>query len=136
MEIPVDLTNIPEIDAVPEAVYPVSVSKIEMKDSKRTPGNKNLEIEMTIMDEGEYHGRKIFDTLSLSEKALWRVRDFVQACGVFPGPAGFKTEELIGATLNVGVICEQRMQQDVATGQLKPVEGKQRNKVTGYSARK
>lgn len=130
-EIQVDLTSIPELEAVPENVYSASVSKVEITDSKRTPGNKNLSIELTVAD-GEYHGRKIFDTLSLSEKALWRVRDFVQACGIFPGPTGFKTEDLLGAVLKVGVICEQRMQQNAVTGQLEPVVGKQRNKVTAY----
>jgi hypothetical protein len=28
--------------------------------------------------------------------ALWRLRDFVAACGVYPGPNGFRTEEMIG----------------------------------------
>ena len=134
MEVPVDLTNIPEIEAVPAGEYLCSVSKADIKDSKRTPGNKNLDLEYTI-SEGEYHGRKIFDTLSLSEKALWRVRDFVNACGVFPPATGFNTEQLLGAFLRVGVTTEQRMQQDSATGQLVPVLGKQRNRVAGYKQR-
>ena len=134
-EINVDLTTIPELEAVPEGEYLVSISKVDTAPSKRTPGNTNLNIEMTVQSEDEYHGRKIFDTLSLSEKALWRVRDFVQACGVFPGPQGFKTEELLGAQLIVGVTIEPRMQQNQATGQLEVVPGKTRNKVAGYRSK-
>jgi hypothetical protein len=129
-EIPVDLTKVETQDAIPEGEYLVQVSKVETKDSKRTPGNKNLEVEYTVQD-GPAHGRKIFETLSLSPKALWKVSEFVNACGVFPGPQGFKKSELLGAFLHVAVKNEQRMQQD-QFGNLVPVEGKQRNVVTNH----
>ena len=133
MEINVDLSNVPELDALPEGEYLVQVAKVDVTDSKRTPGNKNLALEFVVQD-GEHHGKKVFDVLSLSDKALWRVRDFVNACGLYPGPAGFKTEELLGQKLIVGLATEQRMQQDPNSGQLVPVPGKMRNKVAGYKA--
>jgi hypothetical protein len=133
MEIPVDLTNIEEMgDAAPIGEYLAQVGKIDVKDSKRTPGNKNLEVQF-VLQEGEQHGKMVFETMSLSPKALWRVRDFVNACGVYPNPSGFKTEELIGRFLYITLDVEQRMQQDQA-GNLKPVEGKMRNRVTSYRA--
>lgn len=138
MEINVDLTNIPEgPEALPQGEYLCQVNKIEMKDSKNTPGNKNLEVEYTVLKNIndlnlEVSGRKTFDTLSLSQAALWRLRDWIQACGVFPGPQGFKTEEVIGAQVIVGLVQEQRMTRDQVTGALTPVTGKMRNKVAGY----
>jgi hypothetical protein len=110
-EVPVDLTKVQVDDAIPEGEYLVQVNKCEYVDSKRTAGNKNLKVEMTIQ-EGEFHGRKLYDDLSLSEKALWRVTRFVNACGVYPQPTGFRTEDLLGATLYCSVKNEPRMQMD------------------------
>jgi len=144
MEIKVDLENIEEPEALPEGVYVVQVKRCEMKDSKRTAGNKNLEMDYVII-EGDHAGKEIrFDVLSLAQKALFRVRDFVEACGVFPGKDGFKTEELIGAILQVAVRLEPSMRNeiDINTGATKLVprlnrDGKQvlRSRVSGYSAR-
>jgi hypothetical protein len=131
MDIPVNLRDIPEIESVPEGKYLCRVDKIEMRDSKNTPGNKNLHVEYIVTGGSEFDGRRLFDELSLSMKALWRVRDFVEACGIFPGPDGFKTEEVMGAHLYVGVIMEARQTRD-ALGQLVVVPGKFRNKVVGY----
>lgn len=132
-EIPVDLTKVEVQDAVPEGEYLVQVSKVETKDSKRTPGNKNLSMEYTIQ-EGEAHGRKLFEDLSLHPKALWKVSEMVNACGVFPGPSGFKKSELLGAFLRVAVKNEQRMTQD-QFGNLVPVEGKKRSVITNHRTR-
>jgi len=110
-EVPVDLTKSTNDDAIPEGEYMVQVNKCDLTDSKRTPGNKNLAVEMTIQ-EGEHRGRKLFDNLSLSQNALWRVTRFVNACGVYPPPTGFKTEDLLGAFLYCSVKNEQRMSMD------------------------
>lgn len=139
MEVNVDLNNVPEIDALPQGEYLVQVAKADITDSKRTPGNKNIALEFTVQ-EGEYHGRKVFDVLSLAPAALWRVRDFVNACGVFPSSSGFKTEELVGQFVRVGLLIEPRMTNDPNTGTLVPVTGpdgqpKGRNKVAGYKTR-
>jgi hypothetical protein len=143
MEINVDLTNIPEAEALPESQYLCQVEKIERKVSKKN--NPYLDVSYIVAEPVEYAGRRIlFDNLTLTEAALWRVRDFVNACGVFPGPTGFKTEELIGAFLRVTLVREPRMTQkvDAATGavQLLPMVDKDgkpvyRNKVTGYAPR-
>jgi hypothetical protein len=130
-EVPVDLTNVVEIDALPAGEYNCTVSKAELAPSKRTPGNTNIVLEYTVQD-GEYHGRMIFDNLSLAEKALWRVKDFITQLGMPVSASGFKTEDLLGQMLIVGVVQEPRMQQDSTTGQLVAVPGKSRNKVTGY----
>jgi hypothetical protein len=130
-EVPVDLTQVKEIEALPAGDYKCSVSKADLTASKRTVGNTNMALEYTVQD-GEYHGRIIFDTLSLAEKALWRVKDFITCLGMQPSATGFKTEDLLGQMLIVGVIQEPRMTQDAVTGQLTVVEGKSRNKVTGY----
>lgn len=110
-EVPVDLTQTQNDDAIPEGEYLVQVDKCDLADSKRTPGNKNLKVEMTIQ-EGEHHGRKLFDDISLSQKALWRVTRFVNACGIYPPATGFQTEQLIGAFCRVTVKNEPRMQMD------------------------
>ena len=145
MEINVDLENVPEFENLPEGEYVVQVKSIEVKDSKRTPGNKNLEVNYTILEPGDYAGKEVrFDVLSLAQKALFRVRDFVQACGVHAGPNGFKTEELVGAVLRIQLRLEaqQEYKTDINTGQtvLAPRFSKDnkpmlRSRVSGYAPR-
>jgi len=139
----VDLTNIPDPESLPEGQYLCRIEKIEEKTSKA--GNKYLDVSYNVEEPAEYNGRKIlFDNLTLTEKALWRVRDWVNAAGIFPGPDGFKTEEMIGAFLRVTLIKEPQMQNQLnqasGTTQLVPKvdsKGQQmfRNKVVGYAQR-
>ena len=120
MEIKVNLHDIPSND-LGEGVYLARVEKMEVQPSKSTAGAQVLNTEFTILD-GESNGRKCWDNFSLQPQALWRLRDFVKALGVFPGPEGFRTEELIGKTCRVMRVKE------------KGGDGKERVKNSEYAA--
>jgi hypothetical protein len=128
MEVRVDLTNIPD-NTVADGVYEVRIDKCEIVASKRTAGAQNLNVEMIVTSQGDFNNRKLFDNISLLPQVLWRVRDFVNAAGVFPGPEGFRTEDLIGRPLRATVVMEPR--QDGA----KNADGspKMAAKVAGYA---
>lgn len=99
MEIRVNLKDIPS-NEVGEGVYLVRVEKMEVLPSKSTPGAEVINTEFNVMD-GDHANRKVWDNFSLQPQALWRLRDFVQALGVFPGQEGFRTEECIGKMTRV-----------------------------------
>lgn len=99
----VDLTNIPENEI--KGVFTVKIVKTELQKAK-TDGSTNLYVEMELVDAEDLSGRKVWTTLNLKPQSLWRVRDFVQACGVFPGANGFDKNELMGKMLRVIVEME------------------------------
>ena len=61
---------------IPEGSYVVSV--VEVKSGVSKTGNKKLTIKYEIA-EGKYKGKPIWDSLSLSENATWRIQQFIGA---------------------------------------------------------
>jgi hypothetical protein len=143
--VPVNLTNVdtdgPQFETLAEGSYLCRIDKAELRDSRNTPGNKVLHVEYVVNNDTEHpnaNGRRIFDDLSLSQNALWRVKQLTEAAQLFPGPEGFDSVALIGLWLRVGVTLEARMEKDPVTQAYnKPVmkDGVQqyRNRVGGYA---
>ena len=86
---------------VPAGAYPVKVEVAQVQDNKAGDA-KLLYMEYSVQD-GEHVGRKLFDRLSLKEKALWKLKRFLTAANVPYEGAGFDTEDVLGATLTVQV---------------------------------
>ena len=106
MEIKVNLKDIPSND-LPTGILRMRVDEATVQNSKSTPGAEVINVEFIVMTAGDYHNRHSWDNFSLQPQALWRLRDFVEACGVFPGPDGFRTEELIGKVVDVSLEEEE-----------------------------
>jgi hypothetical protein len=65
----------------------------------RESRNEMIEIEARVINSDGTEGRKIYDNLVFTEKALWKVDQFMAAIGVHPGEGREITidaEDLIG----------------------------------------
>jgi len=65
-------------DAIPAGTYFAQLKSIERRTSNA--GNVYLALEFTILN-GQLKGRRVFDNMSLVDKALWRVSQLCAAVG-------------------------------------------------------
>ena len=99
----------PELDIpfgdVPDVVVPVAPGKYhctitkvpEVQPTKKGDGTK-LVVEMRVNDDGEFHGRMLFDNISM--KMQTRIKRLCLSAGVRP-EAGFSTEDLLDQDVEV-----------------------------------
>ncbi len=58
------LTEKRSFDPVPKAVYPMEIANaLVTETSKSTPDNMVVPVELVVVDDGEFKGRKVFDNL-------------------------------------------------------------------------
>lgn len=105
--IEVNLQDIPTSDWPPAGPHTAKVVKIEMQDSKSTPGAKMLYWEFEVQTEGGEKYRRVWTNTSLQPQALWKLRDLVNACGVFPSAEGFNKSECLGRLLKIWITHEE-----------------------------
>jgi hypothetical protein len=98
-EVRVDFTSIPTSDWPPEGPGVFRVVKCEPQRAKDGSPMLYWEFEAVTEDGTQY--RRVWTNTSLKPQALWRLRDLVNALGVYPGPDGFKRSEVIGKTLRL-----------------------------------
>lgn len=101
---------------VPAGEYKVKVEIAELRDNKAGDA-KLLYMEYSIQEPSEFQGRKLFDRVSLKEKALWKLKRFLTAADVPYEGTEFDTEDVLGASLNVQVATSEyqgRLGNDVA----------------------
>jgi hypothetical protein len=120
----VDFTNVEEMsfDPLPAGEYLLRVVEAEEREGPTAP---YINLRMEVVD-GDYAGRSIFEILSLSEKALFRLKGFMLA-------AGYEDEELAGSIefdpddfLEVEVLAQVKQRKDN--------NGEMRNRVNKFSA--
>lgn len=107
-----DVEDRGSFDPIPAGPYLVAitdVTEVERTQDEIDDGKFNyLSWELTVQ-EGEYEGRKLWETNSFSPKALWRMRDFLKACGVDEETVNsaegleFDPPDFIGTQLRVAV---------------------------------
>jgi len=119
--IQVDFTGVESGGGVvlPEGPIQLEVSDISQEVGQDS-GAAYLAFEFTV-SEGQYEGKKVWDNMSLSPKALWKLRGFLEAAEfeVEGGIQDIDLDELIG--LNVTAEISHEMYQ-----------GKKKNRVTNY----
>lgn len=104
--IPIDLTTVTnDFEPLPEGVYVVQVEKVEPAKSKA--GHNMVAITMNVVEPVEFMGRKGFTNISLQPKALWKLKEFVEACGVPYDGGGVNLELARGVQCLVKVMQEQ-----------------------------
>jgi len=100
----VDFTGIGNgnFELLPKGKYNVQVVDVTAKTSSN--GNDMDNVKMKVI-EGEHAGRYIFSNLVWTEKALFRVRQYLEACGVEvpEGAMDVDMEETIGCELTVDI---------------------------------
>lgn len=112
MEIQLDMTAVDQL--LEEGIYNLVVEDAVVKDSASS-GKPILNLRFQVQDSN----RKLFETFSLQQQALFRLRDFLVAAGIELKPTGFDTLEILGATVRAKVVKES-------------YEGKERNKIQSY----
>lgn len=95
---------------------------IDAKETMSKAGNEMIELTCRVQFADGSDGPKIFDNLVFSEKTMWRVDQFVAACGKHPGQG--KNFDLY-PSLMFGWTCRARLK-------VEEYNGKQRNKVEEY----
>lgn len=73
----------------------------------RNSGNPMIEVESRVINPDGSEGRKIYDNLVFTEKALWKIDQFLAAIGAHPGKGKKITldaEDLIGREFRAQVI--------------------------------
>ena len=109
----VDFSDVKGFEPIPQGTYSAIIENVELRDSKSTEGNQNINWEFTVNDGGEFDGRKLFMTTSLAPKALFRLKGVMESLGFEASEAlsfDFDDEtkqviepELIGRTVTVKV---------------------------------
>ena len=97
----INFAKVQSLEPLPAGVYTATIVKAELGVSKA--GNEKIDMQWKI-EGGAYDGRVIFDTLTFTEKALFRVKATLQGLGF---PADFKgnvsAEDLVGRTAKLTV---------------------------------
>lgn len=77
----VDPDERPEYDAMPEGHYVVKVveNEIEPAGPNSKSGADMLALTMDVVQPREFAGRKVWDRLSFSDRAWWKLRSFFDA---------------------------------------------------------
>lgn len=104
-EVRVDFTNIPTNDWPPEGPHLARVVKCDPQRAK--DGSPLLYWEFEVISDDGTQYRRVWTNTSLKPQALWRLRDLVNACGVYPGPDGFKRSEVVGKMLRIMIEHER-----------------------------
>ncbi len=102
-------------DWPPAGPHAARVMKCEPQNAKGD-GSPMLYWEFDVVADDGNKYRRVWTNTSLKPNALWRLRDLVNACGIFPGPDGFKRSEMLGKMLRIWVkhekFCKKHNAQD------------------------
>ncbi len=100
-----DLTNVETYTKMSEGIHKVKVTSCEDKTSQG--GDDMLVIAFEAIS-GEDKGSKVYDNFVLTEKALWKVKQLLQALGIkCDGKIVLDTDKLIGKKCEVEVYHEE-----------------------------
>lgn len=106
-------------ELLPERSYQVQVVAVDSTKVSQA-GNPKIEVQLGIVNDAEHTGRRLFDNLTLTPKAAWKLVQFMEAIKVSVS-ANFDPNDWIGKTCWVDVGQET-------------YEGTARNKVGRYRA--
>lgn len=99
-----DGVKVDGFEPIPENTYTVRIAEVKTGISKA--GNKKVSLTLEIT-EGEFEGRKLWETITFTEKAMWKVKQVLEAfTGEVWGQDGMslRPQELVGYTARANVI--------------------------------
>lgn len=101
----VDMTGVETYTKASEGIHTARVSEIEDKVSQG--GDQMLQFTFEII-KGEDKGYKVFDNFVLTDKALWKLKSFLQAIGMkADGKLKIDLDKLIGKTCDIEVFWDE-----------------------------
>lgn len=123
----VNFNAIKGLTPLPDGKYDVVITKAVAGVSKAKLPKMDLTLVVEDNDDETLNGRKIYDTISFADNALWRVKALLLALGYEEDFDGEITAaDLEGEHLCVTVAAEEQTQINPATG--KPYEARPRVK--------
>lgn len=108
----VDFSNVESYALIDEGVYPVKLLKAE--DGKSQNGDDMIQCTFQVL-KGEFKGQKLFDNFPIIDKALWKLKQMLEACGKkADGKVKIDLSKLEGLTCKVNVKHEEYKGKDRA----------------------
>lgn len=102
----VDMTGVESYTRCPEGTWRAKVKKLEMG-TVQGSGDDCLKAVFEVI-QGNAKGNQVFETFSLAEKALWKLKSFLQAIGVkADGKLSLDLDKLQGKVCDIDVIHEE-----------------------------
>jgi hypothetical protein len=103
-------TNLQEVEKksfepIPPGTYELEIKAVEEKQGTKAP---YLNVTLEVINDEDYAGRKIFEMVSLSPDALWKLKELADAIGQDISES-FDTEDLLGE-MCTGVVTIERGQ--------------------------
>lgn len=99
-----DLTDVPDMGAIPPGLYPARVIEADVRNSEAS-GTPTLYLTLELTGPEEYVGRKLFFTNSLSQKARGFLKETIRALG-FPLQCKLHPMDMVDRECAVKVINE------------------------------
>lgn len=113
-----DMTNVESYQRCPEGEWNAKLIKAEM-DVTQGSGEDCIKAQFEVIS-GEAKGCRVFETFSLGEKALWKLKSFLEAAGVkASGKIVLDLDKIEGKTCVIDVILDE-------------YNGQKRAKISGY----
>lgn len=78
----IDFSEVEEFEAVPAGEYEAEITKIEYREPASEDKYPYLNVEVTITEDGDEQGRKVWGIWSFSPKAMWRMKQAWENLGV------------------------------------------------------
>lgn len=102
----VDMTNVESFSRCPEGEWLAKLKKIE-EVTIQGSGDDGLKAQFEVI-KGDAKGNSVFETFSMSEKALWKLKSFLEAAGVkSTGRITLDLDKLEGKICIIDVIHEE-----------------------------
>lgn len=101
----VDFTGVGSYQRVSEGIHQAKISEIQEKTSQG--GDPMLQIAFEVI-KGDDKGNKVFDSLVLTDKALWKFKSLLQVLNMkCEGKVAVDLDNMIGKVLDINVIHEE-----------------------------
>lgn len=101
----VDFTGVESYQRVSEGIHRAKISEIQKKTSQG--GDQMLQVAFEVI-KGDDKGNKVFDSLVLTDKALWKFKSLLQVLNMkCEGKVAVDLDNMIGKVLDINVIHEE-----------------------------
>lgn len=118
----IDFSKVQGIEPLPVGVYTATIVKAEAGTSKA--GNDKIDLQWKV-EGGKMDGRIVFDTLTFTEKAMFRVKATLIALGFNKNFKGtVKPETMVGKTAKITVDIQPGNGVDPETGEAYPARNR------------
>lgn len=139
LDLRIDFTDVEgqtEFKPIPPSKQSVMITdwdQGETGEKSKNPGAPKLTLELTVQD-GDYSGRRIWDTFTFGEKSLWKIKGLLNALGLLDQQSSWTVSEILEAAPDwigkelIVRLAVQNARKDERTGE----EYQARNQVKGY----